>query len=101
MGNAFLAGQSGSGMSDEKIKKYLNSTVGTGEELPLDLLIQYRQDLSDGKSIVEFTSSGTYNVLVPVWANSVRITAAAGGGGGYANQTGTGGGGGGGALVGA
>ncbi len=104
MSNAFLTGQDGGGMSDTKIKKYLNSTVGTDEELPLDLLLQYRQDLSDGKNIVEFTSSGTYNVLVPIWAKTVTITACAGGGGGAFQKVSStlyaqGGGGGGAAIV--
>ena len=99
MGNAFLAGQGGGGMSDKKIKEYLNSTLGTSKFSPLDKLIPYNIDRSNGKDVAEFGSAGTYTTLVPIWANSVRITAAAGGGGGYANQTGTGGGGGGGAIL--
>lgn len=44
MGNAFLAGQSG-GMSDSKIKKYLNSTVGTDKEMALDkMLTEWREN---------------------------------------------------------
>nr|DAQ90137.1 MAG TPA: hypothetical protein [Caudoviricetes sp.] len=83
-------------MSWGEIKKAINSTLGTSGFLPLDKLIQYNIDKTNGKDVVEFVSSGNYTTHIPVWANRVRITAAAGGGGGYANN---GGGGGGGAAI--
>lgn len=83
-------------MSWGEIKKAINSTLGTSGFLPLDLLIQYNIDKTNGKDVVEFESSGTHTTHVPIWANNVRITAAAGGGGGFAND---GGGGGGGAAI--
>lgn len=85
-------------MSWAEIGKALNSTIKDPEKfMPLDLLIQYNQDISDGKNICEYTTGGTRNIVVPVWAKSAKITACGGGGGGYAS--GGGGGGGGAAIV--
>lgn len=95
MGNAFLAGQGGGGMSDKKIKEYLNSTVGTNREMPLDKLISYYVALDSGTNRIEYTTPGVYTVTVPVWASYARITACAGGGGGGSGYYHGGGGGGG------
>lgn len=98
MGNAFLAGQSG-GVSNSKIKEYLNSTVGTDNEISLDKLIPYYIALQSNDTIKEYEVAGTYLVNVPIWATKVSVTAAAGGGaGGYMSHD-RGGGGGGGAAV--
>lgn len=83
-------------MSWGEIKYAINSTLGTSGFLPLDKLIPYNIDKSNGKDVAEFEKAGDYTTHIPVWANRVRITAAAGGGGGYASG---GGGGGGGAAI--
>ena len=88
MGNAFLAGQGGGGMSDKKIKEYLNSTVGTDREMPLDALICYLDDVNNNRLTTELTKSGTFNVTVPRWAKQVRVTACGGGGGGFVPSNG-------------
>ena len=104
MGNAFLAGQSGGGMSDKKIKDYLNSTIGTNDEMPLDKLIPYYVAKNSGNDIVEYNQPNTYTVNVPNWASKAQITACAGGGGGAFQKVASslyaqGGGGGGAAIV--
>lgn len=88
-------------MSDKKIKQYLNSTVGTDGEMPLDALICYLDDVNNNRLITELTTSGTFNVAVPRWAKQVRITACGGGGGGFVPSNGgySSGGGGGAAIV--
>ena len=96
MGNAFLAGQGG-GMSDNKIKKYLNSTVGTDKAAPLDKVIIYYLAVENKTDSVEYTEPGTHTIEVPFWATRVRVTACGGGGGGGESNLsypGTGGGGG-------
>lgn len=99
MGNAFLAGQGG-GMSDSKIKKYLNSTVGTDKEAPLDKVIMYHLAVENKTNPVEYTNPGAYATKVPAWAARVSVTACGGGGGGgNVNSVYPGTGGGGGAAV--
>lgn len=105
MGSAFLAGQGGGGMSDKKIKEYLNSTVGTDREMPLDKLIPYNIAVQSGDNVTEFNTSGTYVFNnIPFWATRVCVTACAGGGsGGWVSSagysSGAGGGGGGQAIL--
>lgn len=87
MGNAFLLGNSGGGLSDNKIKQYLNSTVGTEDEKALDELIGYQIANITNSNVVEFEESGYYYVKVPDWATKAKITACAGGGGGGSPET--------------
>nr|DAG28619.1 MAG TPA: Baseplate component [Caudoviricetes sp.] len=62
---------------NEKIKAYLNSTLGTSEFQSLDKIIS---GLWGGKQ--EYAKPGTYTFKVPMYVNILAITACAGGGGG-------------------
>lgn len=60
-----------------KIKAYLNSTVGTSGFLPLDKMLDAIQG-----GVIEFSTPGTYAAQIPEGVKSIYVTACGGGGAG-------------------
>ena len=77
---------------------YLNSTIDSENPVALDILMT---QLLYG-TVFEYSSPGTYSLLIPANVSKIRVTACGGGGGGAAKLLGSGescGGGGGGAAI--
>lgn len=64
-----------------KIKTYLNSTVGTSAFQPLDKMLDKMLNVIRG-GVIEFSTPGTYTAQIPEGVKSIYVTACGGGGAG-------------------